>query len=155
MRAWNGKLARGEVYVWSMKPFSIKLLALGLAVLAVSCVQTPGEGGRASIVGHIEEEARLVLTNGNSAQGDPYPARDHKVYLIYGENIGPDDQVETNHEGDFVFPWLRPGDYTVYTYSDDTTGINPPQDMVILQHITITAANEVIQLDTMRVYKEL
>jgi hypothetical protein len=141
-----------------MKPISLKLLtAFGvlLTALATSCTPTPGDGGRASITGHVEEEARLVLTNGNSAQGDPYPARDHNVFLIYGDNVGPDDQVETNHEGNFVFPWLRPGDYTVYVYSEDTLGTNPPQDLVVLQQVSIESATETVVLDTLRVYKEL
>ena len=141
-----------------MKPISLKLLtACGvlLTALAASCTPTPGDGGRASITGHVEEEARLVLTNGNSAQGEPYPARDHNVFLIYGDNVGPDDQVETNHEGNFVFPWLRPGDYTVYVYSEDTLGTNPPQDLVLLQQVSIESATETVVLDTLRVYKEL
>jgi hypothetical protein len=141
-----------------MKPISLKLLtAVGvlLTALAASCTQTPGDGGRASLTGHVEEEARLVLTNGNSAQGEPYPARDHNVFLIYGDNVGPDDQVETNFEGNFVFPWLRPGDYTVYVYSEDTSGVNPPQDLVVLQQVTIESPGQTVVLDTMRVFKEL
>ena len=47
----------------------------------------------------------------------PYPATDHNVFIVYGDNVGPDDQVETNAHGDFIFPWLRPGEYTIYTYS--------------------------------------
>ena len=62
---------------------------------------------------------------------------------------------ETNHEGDFVFPWLRPGDYTVYVYSEDTSGTNPPQDLVVLQQVTIESTTETVVLDTLRVYKEL
>lgn len=96
-----------------------------------------------------------MLTNPNSAQGDAYPARDHNVFLIYGDNVGPDDQVETNHEGNFVFPWLRPGDYTVYVYSEDTSGTVPPQDMVVLQHVTVESAKETVVLDTLTVFKEL
>lgn len=138
-----------------MKPISINLLTAVGVLLTASCAQTPGDGGRASITGHVEEEARLVLTNGNSAQGEPYPAMDHNVFLIYGDNVGPDDQVETNHEGDFVFPWLRPGDYTVYVYSEDTSGTNPPQDMVVLQQVTIESVSETVVLDTLRVFKEL
>ena len=141
-----------------MKPISLKLLTavcVLLTALIASCTQTPGDGGRASITGHVEEEARLVLVNENSAQGDPYPARDQNVFLIYGDNVGPDDQVETNHEGNFVFPWLRPGDYTVYVYSEDTSGTNPPQDMVVLQKVTIESAKETVVLDTLRVYKGL
>lgn len=141
-----------------MKPISLKLLtAVGVLLTAfvASCTQTPGDGGRASLTGHVEEEARLVLTNGNSAQGEPYPARDHNVFLIYGDNVGPDDQVETNFEGNFVFPWLRPGDYTVYVYSEDTLGVNPPQDLVVLQQVTIESPGQTVVLDTMRVFKEL
>lgn len=138
-----------------MKPISLKLLTAAAAVLFASCTQTPGDGGRASLTGHVQEEARLVLTNPNSAQGDAYPARDHNVFLIYGDNVGPDEQVEANHEGNFVFPWLRPGDYTVYVYSEDTSGIVPPQDMVVLQHVTIESAKETVVLDTLTVFKEL
>ena len=104
-----------------MKPISFNTVALCFAVSCASCVQTPGEGGRASIVGHVVEEERLVLENPASVQG-VYPATDQEVFLIYGDNVGPDDNVETNHEGNFVFPWLRPGDYTVYVYSEDTSG---------------------------------
>jgi hypothetical protein len=138
-----------------MKPISFKLLTAAAAVLLASCTQTPGDGGRASLIGHVQEEARLVLTNPNSVQGDAYPARDHNVFLIYGDNVGPDDQVETNHEGNFVFPWLRPGDYTVYVYSEDTSGTVPPQDMVVLQHVTVESAKETVVLDTLTVFKEL
>ncbi|MEC8663687.1 MAG: hypothetical protein VXY03_07400 [Bacteroidota bacterium] len=139
-----------------MKPNSFNFLTTSLLVLMASCVQPPGEGGRASIVGHVQEEARTVLNNPNSAapQG-AYPATDRNVFLIYGDNVGPDDQVETNHEGDFVFPWLRPGDYTVYIYSEDTSTTVPPRDMVVLQHVTISSAKETLVLDTLRIFKEL
>ena len=140
----------------AMKPISFNFLTTSLLVLLASCVQTPGEGGRASIVGHVQEEARTVLNNPNSAapQG-AYPATDRNVFLIYGDNLGPDDQVETNHEGDFVFPWLRPGNYTVYVYSEDTSTTVPPRDMVVLQQVTIASAKETLVLDTLRIFKEL
>ena len=75
--------------------------------------------------------------------------------FIYGDNVGPDEQVETNHEGDFVFPWLRPGDYTVYVYSEDTSTTVPPRDMVVVQTVTISASKETVVLDTLRIFKEL
>ena len=118
-----------------------------------ACEQVPGEGGRASIVGHIQEEARTVLTQPSSAP--PYPAADHNVFLIYGNNVGPDDNVETNHEGDFVFPWLRPGEYTVYVYSEDTSGTVPPRDMAVLRTVTVENQTETVVLDTLTVYKDL
>ena len=137
-----------------MKPISFNTVALCFAVSCASCVQTPGEGGRASIVGHVEEEERLVLENPASVQG-VYPATDQEVFLIYGDNVGPDDNVETNHEGNFVFPWLRPGDYTVYVYSEDTSGVTPTRDVAVVQHVTISSANETVTLDTLRIFKDL
>ena len=137
-----------------MKPISVLSLVALAAGMWGGCVQVPGEGGRASITGRVEIEPRSVLTNPATA-GAPYAATDENVFLIYGDNVGPDDQVETNHEGNFVFPWLRPGDYTVYVYSEDTSGTNPPQDLVVLQKVTIESATETLVLDTLRVYKEL
>lgn len=137
-----------------MKPISFNTVALCFAVSCASCVQTPGEGGRASIVGHVVEEERLVLENPASVQG-VYPATDQEVFLIYGDNVGPDDNVETNYEGNFVFPWLRPGDYTVYVYSEDTSGVTPTRDVAVVQHVTISSTNETVTLDTLRIFKDL
>ena len=90
-----------------------------------------------------------------SAPQGAYPATDRNVFLIYGDNVGPDDQVETNHEGNVVFPWLRPGDYTVYVYSEDTSTTVPPRDMVVLQQVTISSAKQTLVLDTLHIFKEL
>ena len=136
-----------------MKRNSRTALALLVGMSLVACEQVPGEGGRASIVGHVQEEARTVLTQPSSAP--PYPATDHNVFLIYGDNVGPDDNVETNHEGNFVFPWLRPGDYTVYVYSEDTSGVTPTRDVAVVQHVTISSTNETVTLDTLRIFKDL
>ena len=103
-----------------MKAISILFAFGAIGSLLTSCVPTPGEGGRASIQGHVEEEARVSMFDPSSAY-PPYPATDHNVFIVYGDNVGPDDQVETNAQGDFMFPWLRPGEYTIYTYSEDTT----------------------------------
>ena len=120
----------------------------------VACEQVPGEGGRASIVGHVQEEARTVLTQPSSAP--PYPATDHNVFLIYGDNVGPDDNVETNHEGDFVFPWLRPGEYTVYVYSEDTLPLfNNAPDIAIVREFEIEAGEEAVDIGALRIYKDI
>ena len=127
---------------------------MAAACVFASCTQAPGEGGRASIVGHVQEESRVLLSDPNTAFPG-YPATDRNVFLIYGDNVGPDDEVETNHEGDFVFPWLRPGEYTVYVYSEDTSGVTPPRDMTVVRHLTIESATETVVLDTIRIFKDL
>ena len=142
-----------------MKPISFNIrvlffIAMAAACVFASCTQAPGEGGRASIVGHVQEESRVLLSDPNTAFPG-YPATDRNVFLIYGDNVGPDDEVETNHEGDFVFPWLRPGEYTVYVYSEDTSGVTPPRDMTVVRHLTIESATETVVLDTIRIFKDL
>ena len=127
---------------------------MAAACVFASCTQAPGEGGRASIVGHVQEEARVLLNDPNTAH-PAYPAADENVFLIYGDNVGPDDEIETNHEGNFVFPWLRPGEYTVYVYSEDTSGVTPPRDMAVVRHLTIESATETVVLDTIRIFKDL
>ena len=78
------------------------------------------------------------------------------MFIVYGDNVGPDDQVETNAQGDFIFPWLRPGEYTIYTYSEDTTLVlGPPRDMVVSQTVTIESKGETFVLDTLRIFKDL
>ena len=85
-----------------------------------------------------------------------YPATDRNGFLISGNNVGPDDEVETNHEGDFVFPWLRPGDYTVYGYSEDTLPpFNNAPDIAIVREFEIEAGEEALDIGTLRIYKDI
>ena len=135
-----------------MKPISVLSVVAVVASMWVGCVQVPGEGGRASITGRVEIEPRSVLTNPATA-GTPFAATDENVFLIYGDNVGPDDQVETNHEGEFIFPWLRPGNYTLYVYSEDTTGVAPPRDMAVVREIAIEGSKDVVDVGTLRIYK--
>jgi hypothetical protein len=43
--------------------------------------------------------------------------------IVYGNNVSPNDRIWTNFDGEFEFEGLRTGDYTVYVYSRDTTGL--------------------------------
>ena len=52
-------------------------------------------------------------------------------------------------------PWLRPGDYTVYTYSKDTSGVVPARDMVVLQSVTIESNTQTVTLDTLTVFDNI
>ena len=137
-----------------MKP----ILAFLTLVALLGCLPTEGEGGRASIRGHIEVERRATLYNPESVV-DQTPAMDENVFIIYGENVGPDDQVETNHEGDFVFPWLRPGHYTIYVYSADTAQPANPNvplpDVAVVREVDILSTKEEVVLDTLLIFDKL
>jgi len=89
--------------------------------LLTSCKKEAGEGGLASIKGTVQTDLRLVPSNPVTFQYSR-PGADEEVYIIYGDNTGPDDRVWTNYKGEFEFRNLRPGDYKIYVYSRDTTG---------------------------------
>jgi hypothetical protein len=107
----------------------------------VSCEKDPGTGGAGTISGNISKEFRVVLTNPATALYT-VPAADVEVYIVYGEHLSPDDKVMSDYEGNFEFRNLRKGKYTVYTYSRDTTGQNPPASdpmkMVVLKEVELT-----------------
>lgn len=98
----------------------MKQLAKGLAVLVIlgvtACGKEPGEGGRAEIRGRVVEQRY----NNNTGQpvGPVYAVPERQVYIIYGDGTFHDDDVRTGPDGTFRFPWLRKGDYTVYTISE-------------------------------------
>jgi hypothetical protein len=86
-----------------------------LSALFSACSKDPGDGGRAEIRGSVLEQA--VSLSGNP-QGDPYPAVDVRVYIIYGDGQYHDDDTRTGPNGEFRFPWLRKGSYRIYAISE-------------------------------------
>ncbi|MFN8863033.1 MAG: hypothetical protein ACK500_09050 [Flavobacteriales bacterium] len=112
--------------------------ALVVLTLISGCRKEAGEGGVASIRGKVRKEVRLVLSNPATAQYT-VNAADQDVYIIYGDNVSPDDRIWTNYKGEFEFMNLREGKYTVYVYSRDTTGVPTvdPERMVVKKEIEI------------------
>ncbi|MGB0423482.1 MAG: hypothetical protein ACPGED_04145 [Flavobacteriales bacterium] len=124
-----------------------------LTLILVGCKKEAGEGGQATIKGKISKEVRLVITNPSTLQ-TTYPAPDQEVFIVYGENTSPDDRIHTNFDGEFEFKFLREGNYTIYTYSKDTTGnvSVDPNRMAIVQKIEISDRKQTIDAGTMTVY---
>lgn len=131
-----------------------KLLLFGVLLTAlVACSKYPGEGGRASISGSVTIEHRLVLTNPATVL-DTYPGADEDVFLIYGDGSTPDDKLTTGPDGTFSFPNLRKGEYTLYVYSEDTTGVDGvnPNRMPISFDIEITERKEDVEVGEVLIY---
>jgi len=128
-------------------------LVIGVAVLVIGCKKTPGDGGLATIRGKVVEEIRFVLTN-PTTYATEYPAADEDVWIVYGNNVSPDERVRTNYDGEFEFQFLRPGEYTIYVYSNDTTGATDvsPGRMPIIKTITIDERRQDIDLGEFRIY---
>lgn len=124
-----------------------------LLMLSAGCKKLPGDGGNSSIVGNVLVETRLVISNPNTAQ-DTLNAADEDVFIIYGDHISPDDKVVTNYDGEFEFRNLRPGDYTIYVYSKDTSGTGEllSNKMPIISKITISEKKEVKTIENIFIY---
>ena len=117
------------------------IFLLIITTVFAACTKDPGTGGAGTISGTILKEFRVVLTNPATAIYT-VPAADVEVYIVYGEHLSPDDKVMSDYEGNFEFRNLRKGKYTVYTYSRDTLGQNPPTSdpmkMVVLKEVELT-----------------
>ena len=128
---------------------------LAICVGLISCEKDPGTGGAGTISGNISKEVRVVLTN-PATELYTVPAADLEVYIVYGEHVSPDDKVVTDYNGDFEFRNLRKGKYTVYVYSRDTTGQNPPAvdptKMVVLQEVELTDNEDHAVVSDLKIY---
>jgi hypothetical protein len=136
-----------------MKKYILSI-AIGAALLFSQCQKEAGDGGLATIKGVVTKEYRPVLNNPlNAVQ---LPAKDQEVYIVYGDNISPDDKIVTNYEGAFSFTGLRKGDYTIYTYSQDTaaTATAVLSNVAIIAKVKITERDQVKQIDPLVVYEK-
>lgn len=133
---------------------SYLLFTISAAVLFTSCKKEAGDGGNSSIKGRVTKELRVVLNNPGTAVGT-FPAADQDVYIIYGDHVSPDDRVQTNYNGEYEFLYLRPGNYKVYVFSNDTNAVAVPWDeehMTVLQELEITDNEQQLVADDMTVY---
>ncbi|MEZ4798864.1 MAG: hypothetical protein R2809_03610 [Flavobacteriales bacterium] len=104
-----------------MKRQIIFLATIVAMVFIASCTKEEGEGGYATIKGKINKDYRLIPANSATYQYT-VAAADEDVYIVYGDNVSPSDRIWTNYDGEFEFKNLRKGNYTIYVYSEDTTG---------------------------------
>lgn len=108
------------------------LLSAALLIAAVSCKKPEGEGGKSSISGSIYI---IDYPRDDVNTLDTFPATDKDVFIVYGTGTMQDNDTKTNYEGKYTFEHLRPGDYSVYVYSNipDSGDVEMP----IIQSINI------------------
>lgn len=124
------------------------LLVLLLAL--TSCQKEEGKGGNASIHGNIN--VRKFNSTFTNLIGE-YPAADHYVYIIYGDDISYGNRIKTDYEGDFEFKYLYKGTYQIYTYSLDSTLSSIDPFVPVIRNVTISNTNETIDLGTINIYE--
>ena len=129
--------------------FTKSLLLIGLSVFLFSCSKDPGEGGNSSIYGSVwvkNYNSTFTVLNGK------YEGADEDVYIIYGDEKGYSDKVSTNYKGEFEFKYLRPGKYTVFIYSKDSTLQSPSGKIPIIKEVEITERKQEVEIPTITIF---
>ena len=122
---------------------TLSIFLIGLFSLTIACKKEAGEGGKASIKGTIlvmDYNADFSILNST------YAGADRDVYIIYGDDNSQSDQVEASYDGVFEFKYLNVGEYTIYTYSKDSTMQSGSGEVAILQKIEISDKKEVVEM---------
>lgn len=105
----------------------------------------PGPGGTNTVIGKIVVEA---YNEDFSQLLQTYNAQDEDVFIIYGDDIAYGDKVRTSYDGSFEFPYLAPGSYKIYVYSEDSTLGLVNDDIAVVVEFEITGKRELIDLGT-------
>ncbi|MFA5972891.1 MAG: hypothetical protein WC780_11110 [Lentimicrobiaceae bacterium] len=131
------------------KTFPVLLVIL-ISFTVFSCSKEAGDGGNSTIYGKIiAYNYNAEFTNLRGI----YPAADEDVYLIYGEDRSYSERIRSNYDGIYEFKYLRPGDYTIYVYSKDSTltlvsGIYP-----VIKKVRIDKNRQTVEVDDIKIFR--
>jgi hypothetical protein len=121
--------------------FFVSIIVIGF----IACEKQEGRGGSSTIKGLVMvQEYNKDLT---IAKGDPYPAQDVDVYLIYGEDEIYGDKFQTGYDGKYEFKYLQTGTYTVYVLSKNLDNNQTSEKLPIFKTVEITTKNQVVEVE--------
>lgn len=124
----------------------ISLTFLGL----LGCEKEEGEGGTSSLIGKVY----IVDYNADFSQIESeYYAQEEDVYIVYGDDNIYSDRFRTHYDGSYRFQYLRKGDYTIYAYSKDTTGISPSGYIPVSKTIKISKTQQEVEVENIVIIK--
>ncbi|MBK7173720.1 MAG: hypothetical protein IPH84_10915 [Bacteroidales bacterium] len=130
-----------------------KRIAVGLLLIFVivfqSCSKEPGSGGSSGIYGkvYVRDYDEFFTT-----LHEEYYGQEIDVYLIYGDDRSYSDQVKTNYDGSFEFKYLRPGEYHLFCYSEDST-LQTRALIPVIRDVTISRNKESIEVEDITIFK--
>jgi hypothetical protein len=130
------------------KNFFLLLIILG--TIAFSCAKDAGDGGNSTIYGKLiayDYNAEFTSLKGI------YPAADEDVYLIYGSDRSYSQRVRSNYDGVYEFKYLRPGDYTIYAYSKDSTLTLPSGIYAVIRNVTINDNKQTVEAEDIKLFR--
>lgn len=131
------------------RAFSVFLLLL-IGAVFFSCSKEAGDGGNSTIYGKIiayNYNAEFTVLRGI------YPAADEYVYLIYGGDRSYSQRVRSNYDGIYEFKYLRPGDYTVYVYSKDSTLTLVSGIYAVIQKVKVDDKKQTVEAEDMKIFR--
>jgi hypothetical protein len=133
-----------------MKKYFFPFLIAMMVVAIFSCSKEAGEGGNSTIYGKMTTyNYNAEFTNLRGI----YPSADEDVYIIYGNDRSYSERVRTNYEGVYEFKYLRPGDYTIYAYSKDSTLTIVSEMVAVIRNVTITGNKETLEVEEMKIFR--
>jgi hypothetical protein len=133
-----------------MKKFLSFLLALLFGSIMFSCSKEAGDGGNSTIYGKLtayDYNAEFTELKG------VYPAADEDVFIIYGSDRSYSQRVRSNYEGIYEFKYLRPGEYTVYAYSKDSTLTLASGIYAVIRKVTIDDNKQTVEAAEMKIFR--
>jgi hypothetical protein len=93
-----------------------------------SCNTDEGYGGSASIEGRVflvmhDADNFAIDKSGNySLKTDTVVAREADIYVVFGDDPYYSEREKTGDNGQYLFKYLNPGNYSVYAFSKRPTG---------------------------------
>ena len=79
------------------------------------------------------------------------PAYEQRVYIRKKNETTHFDDVRVGVDGIYVFQKIQPGDYEVYTFTEDNNSLPTP----LIQEVSVTEAGKIIELDDFVIRKNL
>lgn len=129
--------------------FKVFLVLILVSFLLISCEKNPGEGGNATITGSVwVKDYNSTFTSLISE----YAGMKEDVFIVYGDNVGYDDKVETDYLGNYRFNYLRKGKYTIYVFSEDSTMTSPDGKVAVIKEVEITENDQVLIVPQILIY---
>jgi hypothetical protein len=133
-----------------MKRHFTYFLLLGVLVCFTSCKKEAGYGGNSTIFGKIiahNYNAEFTQLKGI------YVAADEDVFIVYGDDRSFSERLRTNYDGVYEFKYLRPGNYTIYAYSKDSTLTLPSGIITVIRKVEITEKKQTVEADDIIIFK--
>ena len=128
----------------------LKIAVIFLVVIITglnSCKKEPGSGGLATIHGKVygydANNFGIITDSGYVAET--------RVYLAYGNNTWVDDDTRTSYTGEYAFPFLHTGEYTLWVINEcDTCPLQQSADIV---RVTVNNPRETVEVrDLINIY---